>query len=277
MNLGFIGTGSMGSILIEAFIQSEALEPKQIAASNRTKSKTQKLTDQYPDLRIYPSNIEVALESDIIFICVKPLEFKNVIDEIKNVLLPSQIIVSITSPILIKHLEDQLPCKIAKIIPSITNHECSGASLCMYGNKITEEDKQTLEELLKPISEPLRISEKFTRVTSDISSCGPAFLAFFIQNFVEAAVKETGIPREEATRLASEMVLGTGKLLTSGGFTPETLTERVCVPGGITAEGIKLMSNELDGVFNQLIQTTHAKYEEDLNKVESMFYDSSKN
>ncbi|MFS1513571.1 late competence protein ComER [Chengkuizengella sp. SCS-71B] len=277
MNLGFIGTGSMGSLLIEAFIQSEALKAEQLSASNRTKDKTKKLKEKYPKLRIFPSNIEVALESDIIFICVKPLEFKHVIDEIKNVLLPSQIIVSITSPILIKHLEDQLPCKIAKIIPSITNHERSGASLCMYGNKITEKDKQTLENLLETISEPLQISEQYTRVTSDISSCGPAFLAFFIQNFVDAAVEETGIPKEEATRLASEMVLGTGKLLTTGGFTPETLRERVSVPGGITAEGLKMMSNELDGVFNQLIKTTHAKYDEDLNKVESMFYDSSKN
>lgn len=39
MKVGFIGTGSMGSLLIYALIQSGALEPRQIAASNRTPSK----------------------------------------------------------------------------------------------------------------------------------------------------------------------------------------------------------------------------------------------
>ena len=89
---------------------------------------------------------------------------------------------------------------------------------------------------------------------------------------MKAATEETGIPHEEATRLACEMVLGTGKLLTMGDFTPETLQEKVSVPGGITTEGIRMLSEELQGTFNRLIQTTHQKYEKDLDKVESQFY-----
>jgi competence protein ComER len=137
---------------------------------------------------------------------------------------------------------------------------------------MAEADRELLETLLMNISAPLRIEEEYTRVTSDLSSCGPAFLAFFVEQFVNAAVEETGIPRAEATRLASEMVLGTGKLLTSGGFTPESLQKRVSVPGGITAEGLRMMSEEFNGVFNQLIRVTHAKYEEDLEKIETAFY-----
>src|SRR5690606_34610068 len=128
------------------------------------------------------------------------------------------------------------------------------------------------EGLLGHISTPLTIAEEYTRVTSDLSSCGPAFLAFFIHSFVDAAVEMTGIPFEEATRLASQMVLGTGKLLTSGGFTAESLASRVAVPGGITAEGLRLLDHEMQGVFHQLIRITHAKYEEDVEKVEAALY-----
>jgi competence protein ComER len=272
MKVGFIGTGSMGSILIEAFIQSGALQPNQIIASNRTERKTVALSEKYPGLKAVRSNTEAATNSDLIFICVKPLEFKHVIDEIKNVVESHQILVSITSPVLIKLLEDHLPCKIAKVIPSITNYECSGASLCMYGKNMNEEDQNLLEDLLSHISAPIRIEEDYTRVTSDLSSCGPAFLCFFLQQFIDAAVQETGIPREEATKLASEMLLGTGKLITTGGFTPASLQERVSVPGGITSEGLRMMSTELHGMFNKLIRTTHAKYDEDLEKVETSFY-----
>lgn len=272
MNVGFIGTGSMGSILIEAFIQSESLRANQIIASNRTRSKVQRLADQYPELRVAKSNADVILESQIVFLCIKPKEFKQVIDEIHKLVIPSQVIVSITSPVLIQYLEDHLCCKIAKVIPSITNYQCSGAALCMYGERITADDQTCLENMLRPISTPLHISEHYTRISSDLSSCGPAFIAFFVEQFVLAAVQETGIPHEQASRLASEMVLGTGKLLTSGGFTPASLQQRVSVPGGITAEGLRIMAAELDGVFNELIQTTHAKFENELEKVRLQFY-----
>ncbi|MDT8977053.1 late competence protein ComER [Paenibacillus sp. chi10] len=272
MKVGFIGTGSMGSTIIEALIQSGALEPSQLIASNRTRNKVQQLAAQYPGLQLASCNVETVQESDIVFLCVKPSEFKAVLNEIAQYVKPSLIVVSITSPVLISHLERQLSCKIAKIIPSVTNYVWSGASLCMYGSRIQTEDRLLLEQLMMSISRPVQVSEQYTRITSDISSCGPAFIAFFAQKWIEAAVEVTGIERNEAERLASEMLLGTGKLLTEGGFSLEHLRQRVAVPGGITAEALRLLDGELDGVFQQLIQVTHAKYEEDLHKVESQLF-----
>ncbi|MGG0811424.1 late competence protein ComER [Paenibacillus alvei] len=272
MKVGFIGTGSMGSTIIEALIQSGALESSQLIASNRSKHKIQQLAAQYPGFQLASSNVETVQESDIVFICVKPLEFKTVLDEIAPFVRPELIAVSITSPVLISHLEQQLSCKIAKIIPSITNYVWSGASLCMYGSRILTEDRLLLEQLMMSISRPVQVPEQFTRITSDISSCGPAFIAFFVQKWVDAAVEVTGIERKDAERLASEMLLGTGKLLTEGGFNLEHLKQRVAVPGGITAEALRLLDDELEGVFQQLIQVTHAKYEEDLHKVEFQLF-----
>jgi competence protein ComER len=270
MIAGFIGTGSMGSILIEAFIQSGALNPKQIIASNRTPEKVEQLAKLYPGLERAHSNIDVVRKSDLIFLCVKPGEYKKVIDEIQLAVLPAQIVVSITSVVAISHLEQLLPAKISKVIPSITNYVLSGAALCMYGSRIEHEDQVLLEHLLAHISSPIRISEEHTRICSDLSSCGPAFFSYLIQCFIDAAVEETGIPYAEARLLASEMVLGTGKLLTTGGFTPAALQQRVCVPGGVTAEGISVLQSELQGVFNHVVQATHAKYKEDLEKSESL-------
>lgn len=272
MNLGFIGTGSMGTILIEAFIQSGAVRAEHITASNRTKSKSEHLADKYPGLQTMSTNAETTRNCDIIFICVKPAEYVRVFQDIQDVVTPQQIVVSITSPVLIKHLEGQLPCKIAKVVPSITNYARSGATLCMYGSRMSDNDIRKLEMLLSQISTPLRIDEQYTRVSSDLSSCGPAFLCFFLNRFIQAAVEEIGIPQDEATRLASEMLHGTGKLLVSCGFTPETLQQRVTVPGGITAEGLQLLSDKMSGVFNQLIQVTHAKYNKELEKVEAALY-----
>jgi competence protein ComER len=271
MNVGFIGTGTMGSLLIEALLASGALKPPQIAISNRTFAKAQALAVRYSGMRAEYTNADAACGSDIVFLCVKPHEFKKVVDDIKPVLTPSQIVVSITSPVLISHLEGELNCKVAKVIPSITNQVASGASLCIYGTSIQPEDKTTLEQLLSHISEPLRIDEHYTRIVSDLSSCGPAFIAFLLEQFIHAAVEETGIGREEAQRVASAMLLGTGRLLTEGGLTPADVQARVAVPGGITAKALHLLQRETEGIFNQLIRTTHDKYREDLVKVSVAF------
>jgi competence protein ComER len=141
----------------------------------------------------------------------------------------------------------------------------------MYSERMLPEDIETFENLLAHISTPIRIAESNARICSDLSSCGPAFLSLFVQKFVDAAVQKTGISEEDATLLACEMVLGTGKLLTTGGFNPYSLQKRVAVPGGVTAEGLRMLDDELDEVFHQLVKVTHLKYEEDLEKVASLF------
>lgn len=271
MKVGFIGTGSMGSLLIDSFIRSGALLPEQIRVSNRTAKKALELAARHPGLTVSRSNEETAAKSDLFFLCVKPGEFKPVIDEIHEYLHISQIAVSITSPVQLYHLESTLPCKVAKIIPSITNQTGSGVSLCIYGSRIKEKDRLLIESLLSFISRPIRVLESHTRITSDFSSCGPAFLSFFVEKWIDAAVEMTGADRPTLNALAGEMLLGTGKLLTEEGFSPEQLQKRVAVPGGITAQALSLLGNRLDGLFHQLITTTHDKYEEDLEKLDAAF------
>lgn len=261
----------MGSLLIESMIIAEAVEPHQIKVSNRTYAKAERLAAQFPGLQAQVSNIAVAENSDIVFLCIKPHEFATVIAEIKPYLTHDQLVVSITSPVLLAQLEQELGCHIAKIIPSITNKMWSGATLCIYGKQIDEEHQNRLEQLLAYISEPIRIEEEFTRIVSDISSCGPAFFAFLLQQFIDAAVAETGIDRDEAMKIASNMLLGTGLLLTEGEMTTEDVQRRVAVPGGITAQALAMLKEETRGIFNKLIATTHNKYYEDLEKVQATF------
>lgn len=77
--------------------------------------------------------------------------------------------------------------------------------------------------------------------------------------------------RTELCALAGEMIIGTGKLLTEGGMTPAELQARVAVPGGITAEALALLDISLHSVFPELIQVTHNKYEEDMQKIDVSF------
>lgn len=270
MKVGFIGTGSMGGLLINAFLSSGALAPGDILASNRSPGRLLQIQKRHPGISI-GSNRETAAGSDILFICVKPLEFKSLADEIASCLRSEQIVVSITSPVQLYHLESALPSKIAKVIPSITHCVKSGTSLCIFGSRLGSQDRLAILRLMSFISVPAEILETHTRIASDFSSCGPAFISYFIERWIEAAVEATGIEEALISRLAGEMLLGTGKLLTEGDFSPQELQERVAVRGGITAEALNHLRGSLEGVFERLITTTHDKYDEDVVKLNSLF------
>jgi len=273
MQVGFIGTGNMGRILIEGFIHAKALLPSQIHASNRTFAKVMEIAKTYTGLHAYPSNVRVVQQSDIIFLCVKPTEFKTVIEEIQDEVRAEHIIVSITSPVAIKDLEFLLKGKIAKVIPSITNAVGKGASLIMVGQRFKSREKEQLYALMQTISHPVWLEEKYTRVSSDIVSCGPAFICCLLEMMASAAEEETGLPREKAVTLIKHMLSGLAELLDNDLFTLESLQEKVSVPGGVTAVGLNVIKQQAGGLFNQVFRATHHKYDEDVRKVFRLFYE----
>lgn len=271
LNVGVIGVGNMGTILIESFIQSSSLKESEIIIFNRTEAKANAMKKKYPKLFVASSANEIAKCCDIIFICVKPLQFHSLLSQIRNDLAEDTIIVSITSPITVRQLEEIVPCKVARIIPSILNRALAGPSLISFGSRCTNDDKNLLLDLIENISTPLLINENITRVSSDIVSCGPAFMSYLLQQFIQASVRQTDITLEEATKLTTDMIIGLGKLLEKEIYTLPTLQEKVCVSGGITGEGIRVLQEEIGEMFDHLFQATHAKFLEDKQKISEQF------
>ncbi len=271
MKVGIVGTGNMGKIIIEAFIESGAISPSNLNITNRTIEKAEEIQKIHENIRVLPNNADIIKQSDLVFLCVKPHDIYSVIKENEDLFTEDKCVVSITSPISLEQLDSVLSCSTARIIPSITNRALSGVSLVTFGNQCTTHWKEKLYEITEKISTPVEIDQSITRVSSDIVSCGPAFFSYLTQRFIQAAVSETEIDQETATTLASEMLIGLGELLQKGIFTLPTLQEKVCVKGGVTGVGIAVMEQELGDVFEKLFQGTHDKFEEDINQTKSQF------
>ncbi|WP_243290624.1 late competence protein ComER [Bacillus sp. FJAT-47783] len=271
MNVGFIGTGNMGRILIEAFLEAKVVTPSSMYITNRTIEKARAIQEENPNIHVCANIDELVNFSDYIFVCVKPLDIHPLLIKLRKQLSSEKCLISITSPLSVEQIESVVPCQVARVIPSITNRALSGVSLITLGKSCTPETKTTIEEMFRKISTPIYIKNNVTRVASDIVSCGPAFFSYLLQQFIDAAVEETEIANEQAIQLASEMFIGMGKLLESGHYTLPTLQEKVCVKGGVTGEGIKVLEKEIGNLFKHLFQSTHSKYYKDLEEVSEQF------
>lgn len=67
------------------------------------------------------------------------------------------------------------------------------------------------------------------------------------------------------------MIIGMGKLLETEIYTLPTLQEKVCVKGGVTGEGIKVLEKEVGEMFEKVFHVTHKKFYEDIEDVSMQF------
>lgn len=272
MKIGVIGTGNMGTILIEAWLESNTLKPSDLIITNRTLSKAFALQQKYDGIEVTNTAAELVKQADVIFICVKPLQIYSLLQVAKPYINKDQLLVSLTSPLSVSQLENELSCSCARFIPSITNRAFSGVSLLSFDKSCTSKWKDYLLTLASGISTPMIIKNDITRISSDIVSCGPAFFSFLAQSFINMACETTKIDKETATILTEKMLIGLGELLSKGIYTLPTLQEKVCVKGGITGEGIKVLeTSKINETFADVFKATHEKFAEDVEEVEKQF------
>lgn len=257
MRIGFIGTGSMGSMLARGYC--EVANPDiQVLACNRSRGKLDQLKQEYSSIQIVETIQELVRFSDVLFLCTKPTDAREILDDIKHIVSDRQYLVSINSAVGLNEMEDILPCYVTKIIPSIAQEARSGIILTMFGTRMDHTQRLFMQKILGYIGTPEEIPEDKVRIYSDLTSCGPAFFSFILREWVTAAANEGDIPIEQATTMALKTLDGFVKLVLEKGFTMNDILKRVTVPGGVTAVGLEVLDPTLHDVFSALFQATRS-------------------
>ncbi|HYG60365.1 MAG TPA: NAD(P)-binding domain-containing protein [Symbiobacteriaceae bacterium] len=269
MNVGFIGMGNMGQMLVTALARSKVFQPGDIFANTRSQEKLRRLSDAIPGIQVAYSNRELVQRCPVFFLCVKPNETKAVLDEAGPYITPDHLLVSITNTIDMPVLERAVKARVAKVIPSVVQSVHEGVSLLMFGERCTPEDKGLLHRLMGAISQPMVVQESQARVASDLTSCGPAFLSYGFRALAQAARHyQPDLPPDMVDRMIRTTAAATCRLIEQTGMTFDDIIAKVSTPGGITADGITVLDEQMAGVWEQVIETTIVKEEAKKARVE---------
>jgi pyrroline-5-carboxylate reductase len=236
------------------------VEQSNLYVSNRTYEKISGLQTQYPALNVCKNNSEAAKNVDIIFICVKPLEIKTVLSEIKYGLKDNCHIISLNGSVLFEQLEQICTNrKISKIIPSVMAEVNKSVTLICHNNHVNEHDKNTINRLLECFGTVTEIPETELGMGSELTSCMPGFIGAIFKVITDEAEKHTSINKEQIIKMVIETMFGTSKLLLEKNMTIETLINRVATKGGITEEGVKIIYEKLPETIGEMFVKTLEK------------------
>jgi pyrroline-5-carboxylate reductase len=240
MKIGFIGTGNMGTALINGLINSEFATANDIYAYDISYDKLLKLKDEL-SINISKSNVDVINECDVVILAIKPNLYDSVLEEIKNDVDENKIIIIIAPGISIDHVKSILnKGKIVRTIPNTPALIGEGITAISYPEDISFNDKEIVEKIFKSCGEIVEIKENLIDAAMAISSCSPAYVYMFIEALSDAGVS-LGLPRDVAYKLSSKAVSGSGSMVLKTGFHPGYLKDMVTSPSGTTIQGVRTL------------------------------------
>jgi len=256
MKVGIIGYGSMGKMLTDKFAASGKLKNGFLLVSNRTKEKLKALP---AGANACENNRELACLADIIFLCVKPGDLKDTVEQIRPALKHGSILVSLNGSVPFTLMEKIVPGKIAKVIPSITAEINHSQTLVCYNQYIEDKDKAQLTDLLECIGDIIELPENEIGMGAELVSCMPGFIASIFDVVCRCAKQHTEIPASQVIHMVLKTMTATGELMLKNDFSFEEIVSRVATKGGITEEGTKVIYERFPAVADQLFEKTLEK------------------
>jgi len=203
------------------------------------------------------SNREVVASCDVVVLAVKPQDTIGVLAELRPVVDAGHLIVSVAAGVTLQRLASGLEagCRLVRVMANTPCLVQASAAAFSAGPHATVDDVALIDRLLNAVGRAFEVPEKLLDAVTGLSGSGPAFVFAIIEALSDGGVL-MGLPRDVATTLAAQTVLGSAKLVLETGQHPAVLRDQVTSPGGTTIAGIAAM--ERGGVRAALVSAVEA-------------------
>ncbi len=252
--IAFIGCGSMGSAIIHAVCKK--FNSKNIKISAKHFEHAKKIADAENCIAA-ASNAEAVSGSKYIFLAVKPLHIKEIIDEIKKNLSDDAVLISMAPGITLKELSEKYDAPYVRIMPNVGAKVSQSMTAIACSEELSAGDLNEVKEILAAAGRVETIDEKLMGCVTAVSGSGPAYAFVFMEALADAAVR-FGMPRKDAYVYAAQTLKGAAETVLYSEECPAALKDSVCSPGGTTIEGIAAL--EKFGFRNSVMEAVAAAF-----------------
>jgi pyrroline-5-carboxylate reductase len=251
-----LGAGNMAGALIRGLLASKTVGVDQVRASDVRRERLDELANTF-GIATSVENRELVEWANVVVLAVKPQVIDRVLDDIRPVLKPDTLIVSIAAGVPIRSIEGRLEngSRVVRAMPNTAAIVLAGATGIAPGAHATVEDIALARSLFDLVGRTVVLDESLIDAVTGLSGSGPAYVFLMIEAMADGGVK-VGLHRDTALLLAAQTVYGSAKLLLETGEHPGRLKDMVTSPGGTAIAGLHTL--EAGGLRRTLIDAVES-------------------
>jgi pyrroline-5-carboxylate reductase len=196
-----------------------------------------------------------------LILAVKPGQVPGVLAEVRDQFTKQHLLLSIAAGVPLAKLESGLgpEARAVRVMPNTPALVGASASAYSLGTSARAADGQVAHTLLSAVGLAFELKESYLDAVTGLSGSGPAYVYLVIESLSDGGVA-AGLPRDVATRLAAQTVLGSAKMVLETGMHPGVLKDMVASPGGSTIEGLhELEKGKLRGALMSAVRAAAEK------------------
>ena len=260
LTIGFLGAGKMATALGRGFVRAGLVAARQLIASDVSQSARNCFAKE-TGAKTTAFNSEVAEFARVLVLAVKPDQVFTVMSEVRERFTEKHLLISIAAGVPLSKLEGALGpgARVIRVMPNTPALLGQSASGFALGKAALRQDGELVMKLFSAVGIAFQLKESLLDAVTGLSGSGPAYAYLFIEALSDGGVA-AGLPREVATRLAAQTLLGSAKMVLETGQHPGALKDMVTSPGGTTIEGLhELEKGKLRGTVMSAVRAATEK------------------
>ncbi len=275
--LGIIGTGVMAEAMLAGLLRRELIDARNVLASHPRAVRREQAVLLADALEKLPAQLEAtysvrttddntvaAREADVLLLGVKPQMLPSVSDELRGILPPEQLVISIIAGASTHALGDALDHPaIVRSMPNTPAQIGQGVTVWYATESVDAQGKVRTRAMLSALGREFEVhDERQVAMATAVSGTGPTYIFLFIEALTDAAV-HLGFPRHVARELVLDTMQGSAAFALASGKHVAELRDMVTSPGGTSAEALyqlergRLRTVVSDAVWAAFERTQH--------------------
>jgi pyrroline-5-carboxylate reductase len=256
LKVGFLGAGRMATALARGLVQTGLVDKSAIIASDPVEAARAAFGKEV-GARTTVANVEVVETANVLVLAVKPDQVKGVLSGIRGSFGEEHLLISIAAGVPLSRIESELEegSRVIRGMPNTPALVGASASAYALGKNATPEDGKLAQQLFSAVGIAFPLKESLLDAVTGLSGSGPAYGYMIIEALSDGGVA-AGLPRDVATKLAAQTMLGSARMVLETGQHPGALKDMVTSPGGTTIEGVHQL--ELGNLRGTLINAVRA-------------------
>src|SRR5438094_1718211 len=260
LSVGFLGAGKMAMALAKGFVRAGLVTAKQIIATDPSASACAAFAKEV-GAKTTAYNPDAAKFAEVLVLAVKPDQVSPALAEIRDHFTERHLLISIAAGVTLARLESGLGAgaRLVRVMPNTPALVGASATAFALGKSALPEDAALAQKLFSAVGLAFQLKESHLDAVTGLSGSGPAYVYLFIEGLSDGGVA-AGLPRDVATQLAAQTVLGSAKMVLDTGLHPGALKDMVTSPGGTTIEGLhELEKGKLRGTVISAVRAATEK------------------